>query len=251
MSPKPQRQRCPYGHYGVECPHLGLVCLLFVGLCPRSRTVQSTQNRQAAERDDGQRQNRDQQRLVDHKIESLRHGAERGEKQQPSTAEGGLPDAEPRPGPEADVGDGMDDGQVSLHAGEDVNGNLSVRRDREEEHAEHHQHRAAEQDAAAIQGAARVADHLYGNHVVDESVRVTRGRALRPPTPEAQAEDEGVEREEEEEVGDGEAGESVKGAAVLKTHGHVFTEERGWGGEKGGVGGRRGHVCLRREGRRG
>ena len=103
----------------------------------------------------------------------------------------------------------MNDRQVSLDTGEDVEEHFHTRDDGEHV-ASHTDHlRVLKEGAAAAGDRPAHAHYLHSNHVVGEDVDGIRGHgaALFPPLLDAKDQDGDEEREEEEDVGEGEDGE--------------------------------------------
>lgn len=125
----------------------------------------------------------------------------------------------------------MNDGHEALHAGENVEEHLHARDDGKHV-APHPDHVLLMSEGAAAADQGRTdANHLHGHHVVGEDVDgIHRFAAPQlPPALETKAEDGDGEREEEEDVGDGEAGEDGGAGGGA--------EAAAVGGVVGGVGG--------------
>lgn len=214
-------------------------------------TNQSAENSEAAERDDQYGENR-QTVTWDHAVTENYVQYKKSDVKEPNKPDDDVSDSDSAPLPQAQVDDWMNDSQVTIQAGEDVEENLSVRRGRKKPQTNTQRPRHLKEGAAAEETTPGDTDHLHGNHVVGEDVRMTRGRcpggrALILPSFETQTEDEDAEGEEDKEVGDGEGGEDDKDKAVSET-GRRNGGVRGGEQERekqGGIGGGvEGHDCF-------
>lgn len=138
----------------------------------------------------------------------------------------------------------MNNSQVALCTGEEVEENLSVGSGCENVNTHQNQPRLNKVEAERIKPTTKDPKHLHHHHVVGENVAVTRfchgRRAPFPPLLNAEAEDEDVKRAQEKDVDDGEASEAEYAGSVVKAGDCNRTEggiQRCWK-RKGRVGGR-------------
>lgn len=124
--------------------------------------------------------------------------------EQPSAADADVPQPDPGRLSEPHVSDGMDDGQVAVHAGEEVKQRLSC-----SDGGQDCQHGnilkfLPHVGGVVVEGSDRDAEQLQQDHVKGEHVgvagggRLGDGAAPPPPALEAHVEDEEEEREEED-----------------------------------------------------
>lgn len=114
----------------------------------------------------------------------------------------------------------MDDGHVAFHTCEDVKEHLYAGDDGKHVAPHPQHHRVIEEGAAAADNGPGDTKKLHGDHVVGENICGIHGlsAAILPPALKASVEDIEGEREEEQDVGDGEgcedagAGRGVKAA---------------------------------------
>lgn len=105
----------------------------------------------------------------------------------------------------------MDDGHVAFNTGKDVKEHLYARDDGKHVAAHPQHHGLIEEGPAAADDGAGDAEQLHGHHVVGENICRIHGAAAAglPPALEAGVEDIEGERQEEQDVGDGEGCEDA------------------------------------------
>lgn len=133
------------------------------------------------------------------------------EDQQPTRANSDVSDWNPFCLPQAHVGDGVNGSQVALHAGQEVEKHLPTSVDIEHVDAYIYHFRVISVDTRCHKYAAEDTHQLYDNHVVGEEVGMVchHAGALLLPLLETHVEDEDVDRQEDEDAGDGEGGHDI------------------------------------------
>lgn len=143
----------------------------------------------------------------------------------------------------------MDDGEVALQAGQDVEEQLAHGVGEEQEVTDRESKRHINGGAHTGEQRAANAHYLNDDHVVGEDVGVAHGPGrLRPPSLETQPQDEDVEWEEEDEADDSEDFR-VEGSSCGLEAEVQFGGDAPGGGE-GGVGSHDAHCERLREERK-
>lgn len=221
---EPHHQGRCYGRHGVQGPLFGLVRPLF-----GSRhlawpwATDNAEDAEGAEGEDHRGEERDEDIDAAVEIPQLVQADGRAA-EQPSAADTDVPQPDPGRLSEPHVSDGMDDGQVAVHAGEEVKQRLSCSGGGQDR-----QHGGIltflpRDGGVVVEGSERDAEQLQQDHVEGEHVGVACGggaAAVPPPPPalEAHVEDEEEERDEEDvaEQVDGEGHEVLRrGEAALE-----------------------------------
>lgn len=125
--------------------------------------------------------------------------------QQPTAADNDVSDSDPSRVFQPHVGDGVDDGQVALCAGEDLKQELPCELNGWDTDARHRQIRMLSVDTTADEDEGWYTDQLHKNRLVGEEVGMASGcaGAMPPPSFETQKQDVDVNWDEEEDVCDG------------------------------------------------
>lgn len=239
---EPHHQGCCYGSHGVQGPLFGSGSLAW----PRA-----TDNAEDAEGAEGENHRGEEcEESVDAAVEIPQQGQADGRAaEQPSAADADVPEPDPGRLSEPHVSDGMDDGQVAVHAGEEVKQRLSCSdggQDRQHGDILRFLPRVG---GVVVEASEHDAEQLQQDHVKGEHVGVAGGGhrddgATLPPALEAHVDDEEEEREEEDvaEQVDGEGHEVLReGEAGLEPRvdgrvGRVGPHVRGSEGLEGQTG---------------
>lgn len=110
----------------------------------------------------------------------------------------------------------MNDGKVAIEAGEHVEIQLSLRSERYNTKRHNHCLNRLYEETVGVNYTRRNADHLHDDHMVGEDVRMGHGAAPASST-EAEKQDGGAEREQDDDVGDRERQEDGEREAVDET----------------------------------
>lgn len=220
---EPQHQGCCYGSHSVQGPLFGLVHLLFgSGRLAWPRATDNTEDAEGAEGQNHRGEECDEN--VDAAVGIPQQGQASGRAaEQPSAADADVPQPDPGRLSEPHVSDGMNDGQVAVHAGEEVKQTLSCSDGRQDCHHGGELTYLPHVGGVVVEASDHDAEHLQQDYVKGEHVGVAGGGcrsdgATPLPALEAHVEDEEKEREEEDvaEQVDGEGHEVLReGEAAL------------------------------------
>lgn len=200
---EPQHQGGCYGSHGVHGPLFGLVRLLFgSGRLAWPRATDNTEDAEGAEGENHREEECDVN--VDAGVEIPQQGQAGGRAgEQPSAADADVPQPDPGQLSEPHVSDGMDDGQVAVHAGEEVKQRLSCSDGGHDCQHDGKLKFLPHVGGVVVEASESDAEQLQQDHVKGEHVGVAGGGcrgdgATPPPALEAHVEDEEEEREEED-----------------------------------------------------
>lgn len=208
-----ENQHSQYGHHGVKRPHFGSINPL---PNPRLWANQNPDDRNAAEKNHEQKEGRPEKRYGDNLVLWQDEESHAAKTKQPNAHDGDVSDPNCSVSSQLQEDDGMHDGQVTLHTGEDVEILLSGEVEEEKVHPQLRHYRKTCVGGTAAEARTKNIHHLGGDHVVREGVRVADyGVGLLAPFLNTEVNDSDAKREEEEgeEVG-GEANDASLGSVA-------------------------------------